>query len=192
MANIGISNKRAIHILRPVLRGMPEFAGDPISVQFLRRPTAHRGKLLSGSSLGTPVHAGSHLQRREMFLDSDLLLNRLELIRIFVHEVYHFFWARLGKVRRKMYEDLVHAEMQAGARGELGWSAQLLKNQLTPTDRKRRTRRWREYVCESFCDTGAWSYSSARTHPEWTLAESRRRKRAECLVLIIEGGEFRV
>jgi hypothetical protein len=33
-----------------------------------------------------------------------------------------------------------------------------------------RTRRWREYCCESFCDTAAWLYSGMRRHPEFALA----------------------
>jgi hypothetical protein len=40
-----------------------------------------------------------------------------------------------------------------------------------------RTRRWREYCCESFCDTAAWMYSGVRSHPEFTLAPRFRARR---------------
>ena len=35
-----------------------------------------------------------------------------------------------------------------------------------------RTRRWREYCCESFCDTAAWLYSGLERHEEFTLART--------------------
>jgi len=38
--------------------------------------------------------------------------------------------------------------------GELGWSAESRKQALRAAERLRRSRRWREYVCESFCDLG--------------------------------------
>jgi hypothetical protein len=171
---------------------MPDFTGQPISVSFAPGLTAHRGKLIHGGAVGVPVHAGSHLRRREMVLDADLLRNRNELNRILVHEVYHFVWAKLGNHRRDIYEQVLHREMEAHARGELGWSAQALKQALTATDRRNRSRRWRDYICESFCDTAAWMYSRARSHAEWTLAERHRKRRAACLVHIIEEGELRV
>jgi hypothetical protein len=179
-------------ILATVLQRIPVLAGQPISVKFAAALTAHRGKLLYGATVGTPVHAGSHLRRREMVLDTWLLRNRAELARIFVHEVYHFVWARLGKTRRSIYEELLNREMEFGAMGELGWSAEVLKRSLRPSDREDRTRRWRDYVCESFCDTAAWMYSHARSHQEWTLAESHRKRRAACLAHIIKEGELRV
>ena len=39
--------------------------------------------------------------------------------------------------------------------------------------------RWRDYLCESFCDTAAWIYSGVRRHPEYTLAARHRNRRAE-------------
>ena len=39
-------------------------------------------------------------------------------------------------------------------------------------------RRWREYLCESFCDTAAWLYSGLPSHEEFTLAPRFRRPRA--------------
>jgi len=179
-------------MIAAVLQRIPALAGQPISVKFATALTAHRGKLLYGAPVGTPVHAGSHLRRREMVLDTWLLRNRTELARIFVHEVYHFVWARLGKTRRSLYEELLNREIEARVPGELGWSAEGMKLRLTPADREDRTRRWRDYVCESFCDTAAWMYSHARTHEEWTLAESYRKRRAACLAHILKEGELRV
>ena len=186
-----ISDRKATSLLTPLLRGMPAFNGEPILVSFLPELTAHRGKLLSGAGRGLPVHAGAHLRRREMVLETNLLGNPGELVRIFVHEVHHYVWARLGKARRG-YEQLLHREMESNARGELGWPSLSLKQNLTPEDRRKRTQRWRDYVCESFCDTAAWMYSRSRSHAEWTLAASHRKKRAKYLSPIIEEGELRV
>ncbi len=187
-----IRDQRASAMLRPLIRRMPAFDGEPIAVSFLPELTAHRDKILSGDGRGVPVHAGTHLRRREMVLETDLLGNRSELIRIFVHEVHHYVWARLGRLRRHKYEELLHEEMQASARGELGWPAESLKKRLTPEDRSDRTRLWRDYVCESFCDTAAWMYSRKGSHAEWTLAETHRKRRAQRLHLILEEGELRV
>ena len=56
--------------------------------------------------------------------------------------------------------DLLDEEFRRGARGELGWSAEWRKLELDAGRHLRpRTRRWREYCCESFCDTAAWLYS---------------------------------
>jgi hypothetical protein len=148
--------------------------------------------LLNGAPFGVPIHAGSHLRRREMVLDTYLLENRTELRRIFVHEMYHFVWAKLGNNRRRLYELLLDNELESGVPGELGWSAEAMKEKLAPADRRNRTRRWRDYVCESFCDTAAWKYSRARSHAEWTLPQPHWDRREECLVLIIGEGELRV
>ena len=64
-----------------------------------------------------------------------------------------------------------------GRRGELGWSAEWRKDALGADDVAGRTRRWREYCCESFCDTAAWLYSGVERHEEFTLGERWRRGR---------------
>ena len=102
---------------------------------------------------------------------------RREFPRIFVHELFHFIWVRLGNPARRSWERLVKAEWREGARGELGWSAEWRKRALAPRDARSRSRRWREYCCESFCDTAAWLYSGARRHDEFTLATGRRARR---------------
>jgi hypothetical protein len=63
----------------------------------------------------------------------------------------------------------LHREFKASAQGELGWSAEWRKQALEARDRRTRSRRWREYCCESFCDTAAWRYSGGPRHPEFTL-----------------------
>ena len=101
-----------------------------------------------------------------------------EFPRIFVHELFHFVWLRAGNPRRWSFERVVRGEFRSGARGELGWSAEWRKAALRAGDVRRRSRRWREYCCESFCDTAAWLYSGVIRHPEFTLAAPSRKTSA--------------
>ncbi|HSW50181.1 MAG TPA: hypothetical protein VLH09_08400 [Bryobacteraceae bacterium] len=149
---------------------------EPLRVRFMPDPRAHRGRVMSGEGPGAPVHAGSFLRKREIVLDTALLASPAELLRILTHEVYHFVWLRLGNPARASYENLVAEEIRRGARGELGWSSEVRKRALTAHDRKARTRRWRQYACESFCDTASWLVGGGR-HPEFTLARSWRLRR---------------
>jgi hypothetical protein len=146
-----------------VVRRMPPLAGLPVRVDMVRGLRDRRG----------PVHAGSFLRERRIALDCTCA----EFPRIIVHEVAHFIWLRLGNPARRIYEDMVRAEVAARARGELGWSALWRKNALSTEDTAGRTRRWREYCCESFCDTAAWLYSGVERHPEFTLGRRWRRRR---------------
>lgn len=182
-----IPDWRARRALEPIIRSLPEYSGYPVRVRFRPELRAWRGQLLSKSPSGNPVHAGSEIRRREMVLDSELLQDQAELRRIFVHEVHHFVWVRLGNAGRQTYESVIAEEVSERARGELGWSAQVLKNKLTPEDLVRRTRKWRDYACESFCDTAAWMYSAAAGHEEWTLASGRRQNRARVLRDLLSG-----
>jgi hypothetical protein len=75
---------------------------------------------------------------------------------------------RLGNPARRSWETLLAAERGSG---ELGWSAEWRRDALTARDRPQRTRRWREYCCEAFCDTAAWLWSGVSRHPEFTLSE---------------------
>src|SRR4051794_36832816 len=122
-----------------------------------------------------PVHAGSFLRERRIAFDC----TRTEFPRIFVHEVAHFAWLRLGNARRHSFEELLRAELGRGVPGELGWSAEWRKEALTPHNLHARTRRWREYCCESFCDTAAWLFCGIRAHREFTLASAARPIRRE-------------
>jgi hypothetical protein len=159
----------------------PEVRGSPIEIAFLPNLKVRRGRLLSGEGeRGKEVHAGSFLRERRIVLDSALRKRPRELRRILTHELFHFAWLRLGNARRREWEALLRREVQAGMRGELGWSAELVKTSLTRADRVRRSRRWREYVCESFCDSAAWLFAAHGHHEEFTLPAAARRARREC------------
>jgi hypothetical protein len=127
---------------------------------------------------GVEVHAGSFLRKREIVLDAGLLASPRELARVLTHELFHFVWLRLGNPGRRSYETLIAGEIRERVRGELGWSAEWRKRRLTARDRRERTRRWREYVCESFCDTAGWLLTGGGRHEEFTLdGRSRIRRR---------------
>ena len=117
-------------------------------------------------------------------LDSALKERPRELRRILLHELAHFLWRSLGNPQRLSYERLLAAELEQGVSGELGWSSEWRKQQLSPADRKQRTRRWREYCCESFCDSAAWFHSGIGRHPEWTLPASSRHARRSFLKVL--------
>lgn len=138
---------------------------------------AWRGRLFSGPGLGMEVHAASYIRQRRMVLDRDLL-GHPELARILIHEIFHFAWVRLSNADRLAWERLLQAELARRARGELGWSSELRKSALAPLAPQTRCRRWREYACESFCDTAAWLLAGLPHHPEFTLKPSFARTRA--------------
>jgi hypothetical protein len=151
--------------------------GSPLRVRFLPRLTAWRGRLLEAEERGQPVHASSFPRRRLIVLDEDLRTRPRELERILTHELLHFAWPRLGNTLRKSWEDVLAREMCGRARGELGWSAEWRKAKLSAEDWRCRTRRWREYACESFSDTAAWLWAEGRVHDEFTLAARFRAAR---------------
>lgn len=144
--------------------------GAPLRVRFLPHLTAWRGRLLEADERGQPVHAGSFPRRRLIVLDAELRKRPRELERILTHELLHFAWPRLGNTLRRSWEQVLADEMRRGARGELGWSAEWRKAKLSAEDWRGRTRRWREYACESFSDTAAWLWTGRRVHDEFTLA----------------------
>jgi len=149
----------------------------PFHVDARPRLSSYRGKIESATGRGFEIHAASDMRRRRMLLDSDLIGHPAELRRIFTHELFHFIWIRMGNSTRRRYEEMLSAEIRKGARGELGWSAEWRKEALAAADLRRRTRRWREYACESFCDTGAWLNSRSGRHGEFTLAKRWRARR---------------
>jgi hypothetical protein len=153
--------------IRPLLRRLPELEGRPVRIEFRNGLEDRYGV----------VHGGAFLRERRITLDAGLRGDRRELARILSHELAHFTWIRLGNRRRREYETLIFAELARGARGELGWSAEWRKSALAPGDWVGRSRRWREYLAESFCDTTAWRYSGLRNHLEFTLAERFCRER---------------
>jgi len=159
---------------------LPALTGNPLKVSYLPVLSACRGLLLSCDlTKGNSVRAGSFLRKRTIVLDQSLVRTPHLLGRIFIHEVFHFVWLRLGTPLRESYAGLIAAELERGATGELGWSAESRKDQLDPQDRDARTRRWREYLSESFCDTAGWLYGGAARYAERTLdREFRERRRS--------------
>lgn len=115
--------------------------------------------------------AGADLRKREIHLDRSLRADSGELRRIFVHEVFHFAWVRLGNPKRAGWKALLKRELAAGARGELGWSSEWRKGELP--------RAFANYACEAFCDTGAYLYAGLEEHGEYTLAGKWRRGRRQ-------------
>lgn len=161
-----------------ISRRLPELCGDPIRIEHCPHLRDRRG----------PVHAASFLRQRKISFDC----TAAEFPRIFVHELFHFVWARAGNPLRWRYEDAVCAEFHAGVRGELGWSAEWRKAALGARDVRGRSRRWREYCCESFCDTAAWLYSGVAKHPEFTLVTRRRRERRSWFETELGGGPMSI
>lgn len=141
--------------------------GGPISIEYLPNLSVHRRQLHSDIGVGHEVHAGSFLRERSIVIDSHL--RGSELTRILLHELFHFAWIRLSNTKRASYAELIAYEKSRHARGELGWSAEWRKADPAV--------KLREYVCESFCDTGAWRYGLFRKHDEFTLAATWQAKR---------------
>ena len=96
--------------------------------------------------------------------------SRAEFPRIFVHELFHFIWAEAGQPGAPLLRASGEGGWQAGARASWAGRRSGENAPLAAGDVQSRSRRWREYCCESFCDTAAWLYSGARRHGEFTLA----------------------
>ena len=152
--------------IRRIAERLPELEGEPIRIRF--EPDLKRYGV---------IHAGALVRQRRILFERALARNANELARIFVHELFHFAWVRLGNPQRWSYEDLAAEEIRQHVEGELGWSAQWRKEALSAADRTGRSRRWREYVCESYCDSAAWMFSGVPQHPEFTLARGPREGR---------------
>ena len=161
-----------------VLRRLPPLDGAPVRIEAARGLRDRRG----------PIHAGAFPRGRRIAFDC----SPSEFPRIFVHELFHFVWLRLGNPARLSYEAMVRTECAARGAGELGWSAEWRKRALAPADIERRTRRWREYCCESFCDTAAWLYSGIGRHPEFTLAARPRARRRAWFAALMERGALSI
>jgi hypothetical protein len=152
---------------------MPPLTGAPICIQHAPGLRDRRGS----------VHAAAFVRQRRIAFDC----TPVEFPRIFAHEAAHFIWLRLGNPLRRSWEDLLRGEFRARIPGELGWSAQWRKATLIRRDPARGTRRWREYCCESFCDTAAWLWSGIPRHPEFTLAADRRPPRRKWFIVNLAG-----
>jgi hypothetical protein len=169
------SSNRSVERIR---KRLPMLEGRSVRIRFLPALTIGCGKLYSQRSWGQPVYAGSYIRKREIILDRELENSPNELARILTHELFHFAWVRLGNQKRRSYESLLRQEFKNHACGELGWSAESRKSALArfplPTSIP-----WREYICESFCDTAAWLYSGVRRHREFTLGARHKKRRAQ-------------
>jgi hypothetical protein len=176
-----------LRVPRSMLQHLPPLSGHRIRVRVQPDLTSLGGKLVSGVGRGAAVHAGLFMRKRVIVLEEALLRFPRRLNRIFIHEVFHFAWLRLGNHERRQYEQLLEAEIRLGAKGELGWSAESLKETLTPTDVRRRTVRWRAYACESFCDTAGWMFGNSGPYAEMTLRKRFRDRRRVWLFKICQG-----
>lgn len=134
------------------------------------------------------MHAAALIRRREIIIETDLLARPRLFSLILVHEIFHFVWARLGNKQRAGFAELLAREQEAYARGELGESAEVAKQSIRAFDRERSPRAWRNYVCESFCDTAACLYGGAPRHAGFTLAKRWKRKREKWFHLAFERG----
>lgn len=139
---------------------LPEFTGQPIRVRMR-------------ASLGGNF-AAVDVRKRMILLDREVFQVHGDFERILIHELFHFAWVRMSNARRASWESVLAGEIAARVSGELGWSAEWRKNKLNPADRRRRTRLWKHYVRESFCDTAAWCYAGLKRHDEFTLASRFR------------------
>ncbi|MBZ5610045.1 MAG: hypothetical protein LAP38_17420 [Acidobacteriia bacterium] len=158
---------------------LPPLEGRAVRVRFLPELSAGSRKLYSRQRYGQPVYAGTFIRKRQIVLDRELQRRPKELARILVHELFHFVWVRLGNPVRRSYHAVLLREWKQHARGELGWSAELRKARLPRHLRSDASRaKWRDYACESFCDSAAWLYSGVLRHQEFTLAERHRQRRA--------------
>ena len=161
----GAVNARSRNLLFTTWTGLPLEAGRPVQVAFRPGLTAHRGELLSRADRGTPVYAATYIRRRQVVLETSLLAYPAALRSIFVHELFHFVWVRLGNRTRAEYSGLLLREMARNARGELGESSLVSKAELRRhIEYSPSSARWRNYICESFCDSAAFIFTGALVH----------------------------
>jgi hypothetical protein len=137
---------------------------------------------------GTPVHAACFLRRREIVLETCLLRKPRAFRFILVHELFHFVWRRLGNPARRDFNALLLRERLRRARGELGESSSFKKEQLADDDCINNSRSWRDYVCESFCDTAAWLYSGDPKRVAVSLSKRWQLRRADWFATTFETG----
>lgn len=105
------------------------------------------------------MYAASFIRQRRIVLETALLSSPKTLQFIFIHEVFHFAWVRLGNAARREYSRLLTNELQHRARGELGESSAVKKAEL-----RFQPELWRDYLCESFCDSAAYIFAGDTVH----------------------------
>ena len=167
----GAVSARSRKLLFTTWTGLPLEAGRPVQVAFLPELSAYRGKLLSRADRGTPVYAATYIRRRRIVLETSLLADPAALRFIFIHELFHFVWVRLGNRTRDEYSELLRREMARNARGELGESSLVKKAELgRHLECSPSSALWRDYICESFCDSAASVLTGAPVHAGLKLA----------------------
>lgn len=117
-----------------------------------RRPVSENAPALGGDRSTLAV---SYVRERVLVLHRRLFRQRWLGQRLFYHELCHFLWPRLGSGARRGFVVQLRRELARGARGELGYSAQYRKQCLAGA--RKSSYVWRDYSCESFCDTGAYA-----------------------------------
>ncbi len=135
------------------------------------------------------VHAAAFPRKRRLVLERSLRADPSELRRIAVHEIFHFVWVRLSNAQRAEWNSLLAAQTTPG---ELGWSSEWRKNALLSKGFVQNGRAWREYICESFCDTGAWLYAGLRRHEEFTLGSAERGARKGWFAALLRHRQGRI
>jgi len=155
------------------------FEGRPVEIRYRRNLQ---------DTAGNPAHAATSIPGRVIVLDPALKKDAPEHRRILLHEYFHFVWVRLGNPVRWAWEACLRKEWQSKSRGEAGWSAEWRKQALSANDVAARSRRWREYCCESFCDTAAWI--TTQVDSENTLRAAERRARAAWFRKTLTGPPF--
>ena len=107
---------------------------------------------------------------------------------ILLHELFHFVWLRLGNSARRDFGSILRDERQRGARGELGESSEVKKQLLSchASDSA-----WRDYVCESFCDTAAWLYAGVAESDIFQLGKRWRNGRQAWFEAAERRGEWK-
>lgn len=169
----GRIGSRSRNLLIKTWTGLPLHASNPVRVTFLPKLTAHGGKLLSGTDCGTPVYAASFIRQRRIVLETGLLSTPAALRFIFVHELFHFAWLRLGNTRRAEYSTLLTRELDGKARGELGESSAVKKAEVRfERNICPQSQVWRDYLCESFCDSAACLFGGGPVHDGVKLANT--------------------
>ncbi|MBI4465463.1 MAG: hypothetical protein HY647_12220 [Acidobacteria bacterium] len=147
---------------------------------------------------GTHTHAVSYIVEQYVILEESLFSSRVELGRILYHELCHFLWPRLGNPKRQEFAALLEREFHRGTRGELGYSSEWRKQKMGTTDgvqlqEVRSQLLWRDYVCESFCDTGSFVLLGSErraTHSEYTLSSAARKRRVRLWARLVLGDSF--
>jgi len=149
-----------------VIEALNGFGGPPVRWRFADGLRVRRGRLEEGGGAGVEVHAASFARRRLIILDRALASAGGELKRVAAHELFHFVWLRMNNRQRREWGSLLEAER---SKGELGWSAEWRRRALAPDDALLNTKSWREYVSESFSDTGAWFETGGAGDPDRRL-----------------------